>query len=82
MVGVRDTLFGLLLNHAHRARDTRWSATGNDGPCEMCDSGSILEPHIQFGGPYDRDPSQVVTTVEVNEEDEAIRARMEEIRQR
>ena len=83
-VGVRDTLFGLILCHAHHARDRRWSdAAAGDGPCEMCQNASIFEPHLQYGGLYDQDPSQVVQA-ETNEtaEDAAIRARMEEIRQR
>ena len=83
-VAVRDTLFGLILCHAHHAIDRRWSgAAAGDGPCEMCQNSSIFEPHLQHGGLYDQDPSQVVQT-EANEtaEDAAIRARMEEIRQR
>ena len=83
-VGIRDTLFGLVLNHAHHARDRRWSDTGADsGACAMCQNASIFEPHIQHGGPFDRDPSQVLQAgTNETEEDVAIRARMEQIRQR
>ena len=49
----------------------------------MCQNASIFEPHIQYGGPYDRDPSQVLQAgTNETEEDVAIRARMEQIRQR
>ena len=83
-VGIRDTLFGLILCHSHHARDRRWSDTGaDDGACEMCQNASIFEPHLQYGGLYDRDPSQVIQAgTNETAEDAAIRARMEQIRQR
>ena len=49
----------------------------------MCENASIFEPHIQYGGPHDRDPSQVIQAgTNETEEDAAIRARMDQIRQR
>ena len=57
--GVRETLYTLLLDHAHHARDRRWGEPGDSRrECPMCAQGAThLDPHVPGGG---RDPEQVV----------------------